>query len=246
MKLSKLLGLKQKDIISIVGAGGKTSLMLYLAGELRNYHKVLVTTTTKIYLPEKKQYDYLNLLAESSNLNIYNNSNGIYVLGNKINKENKIEGISREFLKRKEAYFHYILIEADGSKRKPIKGWNEDEPVIYENTTKTIGVLDIQVIGKTVNEGLVHRMDRFTELTSLEENEIITAAHLKKLVLKEKGLFKNAAGERILFINKAEKEEDFINAKTLSELIFLESSDYIDKIIIGSIKNKSFQRYEPV
>ena len=34
MKLSNYIGLKKKDIISIVGAGGKTTMMFKLAEEL--------------------------------------------------------------------------------------------------------------------------------------------------------------------------------------------------------------------
>ncbi|HID0823801.1 TPA: selenium cofactor biosynthesis protein YqeC, partial [Clostridium botulinum] len=48
MFISDILNLKKRSIISIVGAGGKTSLMLNLSEELRPYNKVLSTTTTKI------------------------------------------------------------------------------------------------------------------------------------------------------------------------------------------------------
>ena len=30
--------------------------------------------------------------------------------------------------------FDYIILEADGSKCKPLKGWNNNEPVIYDET----------------------------------------------------------------------------------------------------------------
>ena len=47
----------KKDIITIVGAGGKTSLMLSASSYLRKDYKVLVTTTTHIYMTDKKYYD---------------------------------------------------------------------------------------------------------------------------------------------------------------------------------------------
>ena len=46
------LQLKNKGIISLIGAGGKTSLMFQLAKQLSKSKKILTTTTTKIFMPE--------------------------------------------------------------------------------------------------------------------------------------------------------------------------------------------------
>ena len=48
--LTKVFDIKKGDIITITGAGGKTSLMFSLARELSTLGRVLVTTTTKIFL----------------------------------------------------------------------------------------------------------------------------------------------------------------------------------------------------
>jgi probable selenium-dependent hydroxylase accessory protein YqeC len=49
-------GLPEAGVISIVGAGGKTTLMFRLAGELaRVGHRVLTTTSTKIFRPNNEQ-----------------------------------------------------------------------------------------------------------------------------------------------------------------------------------------------
>ena len=41
----------KKDIVAITGAGGKTSLIFFLAKKLAQFGKVLITTTTKMYKP---------------------------------------------------------------------------------------------------------------------------------------------------------------------------------------------------
>lgn len=52
------LNIKTGEIISLVGGGGKTTTLYMLANELKNKNKkVLVTTTTAIYSPERG-YDY--------------------------------------------------------------------------------------------------------------------------------------------------------------------------------------------
>jgi len=81
MKLSHDIGLKKKDIVSIVGAGGKTTLMFRLAQENKTHAKVLATTTTKIYVPPKETADMI-CIGEN---NIYKpgtaDKAGIYVFG---------------------------------------------------------------------------------------------------------------------------------------------------------------------
>ena len=44
--------IEKKDIITITGAGGKTTLMFLLSSELSKFGKVMATTTTKIYTPD--------------------------------------------------------------------------------------------------------------------------------------------------------------------------------------------------
>ena len=51
--LSDTLHLYKTGVISLIGAGGKTSLMFKLAKELSQLkHRVLTTTTKKIFLPQ--------------------------------------------------------------------------------------------------------------------------------------------------------------------------------------------------
>ncbi|MCA1795623.1 MAG: hypothetical protein LC660_17455, partial [Desulfobacteraceae bacterium] len=50
------LDLPETGVISLIGAGGKTSLMFCLARELaRSGRKVLSTTTTNVLFPSKEQ-----------------------------------------------------------------------------------------------------------------------------------------------------------------------------------------------
>ena len=48
--LAKLFGFMQQETVAIMGSGGKTTLLWYLAQAFRQ-QKVLVTTTTKLFLP---------------------------------------------------------------------------------------------------------------------------------------------------------------------------------------------------
>ena len=240
MRLSDCIGLEEKDIISFIGAGGKTTMMFKLAEELRLNNKVLVTTTTKIYIPLKDEYDFMCTNKKKLSKYMTMKENGIYVLGLGVNKENKILGLSNKQLDELAPHFDYILIEADGAKEKQLKGWNELEPAIYEKTTKTVGIIDVQALGMVINEEKVHRSKIFCEITGAKEGDTVKLEHLTKLIISPLGLFKGALGKRILYINKVEEPTHLTLAEQLVKEINSKNKKLLNKVFIGSLKSNAY------
>jgi len=235
MNLSNSIGLKHGDVISIVGAGGKTTLMFRLAKEIKNNNaNVLVTTTTKIYLPSEEEADII-CIGEDNFSECQIDKAGIYVYGSGVNSENKIIGLREEHLDRLVPCFDYTVIEADGSKCKPLKGWKLYEPVVYKGTTKTIGVLDIQTLGMEISDSNIHRIEEFTRLTHGKPGEKITIDHLLKIIVHPMGLFKNHKGEKILLVNKADNSYYRSNAIRLLNEVRKNHKGFLDRIVIGSL-----------
>lgn len=92
---------------------------------LRKDYKVLVTTTTHIYIPDKSIYDEIIMLNDFPNENYHsilqNNKNGVYVIGNHIVNNLKIKGLTFDMLDEIIHYFDIVIIEGDGSKEKVLK-----------------------------------------------------------------------------------------------------------------------------
>src|SRR5437879_13407355 len=64
--LSDLITLPAHPLISIVGAGGKTTTMYTLASELaQRGNRVITTTTTNIYFPKQDETDTLIVATET-------------------------------------------------------------------------------------------------------------------------------------------------------------------------------------
>ena len=230
--LKKLLEIKEKDIITVVGAGGKTSLITYLTKEFSSDYKVLLTTTTKIYLPKKSDYNNMILIDESNTLII---NKGITLCGKYINKEKKVVGLNFNELDNILNKFDISFIEGDGSKRKKLKGWREDEPLVHPMTTKNIGIVDISSFNMDINNENIHRLDKFLSICG-NYTDKVNLENLKNIILHKDGLFKNSVGEKILFINKVdnEKREELVD-KLIS---MIKKEDESIKIIYGSlIKN---------
>lgn len=252
MKITEILKIGKNSIVSIVGAGGKTSLMFRLAEELRKKGRVLVTTTTKIYVPNKEQYDYLvaeeegcdfflkdkdvltHLGSEVENLK----STGIWVYGEKINGDNKLTAVSEKKLEQVIKLFDYVLIEADGSKGKPLKGWRKDEPIISSYTTCTIGVLSGRTLGLDIGEENIHRVNRFLG----KAEGTVNVEDLMEVIFNPSGMFNYSKGKRVLYINQIDEEYVYKkNLDLISEIINENwKNGLLNQVIIGSTKNKNY------
>ena len=81
MSLRDGLLLRGGGVVSLVGAGGKTSLMFKLARELSTAGEtVLTTTTTKIYTPSPQQSPWV--ITSESVTNILDQAGDLPLIGN--------------------------------------------------------------------------------------------------------------------------------------------------------------------
>lgn len=233
-------------MICIVGAGGKTSVLYRLAQELSGIGgRVLVTTTTAVFYPEREQYDQIIVDSDESALLFDKiNGSGITVFGTSVSAEGKLLGTSSGFLDSlfEKDIFDYILVEGDGSKRKPIKAPAEYEPVIPSLTGKLLGIIGLDCLGKEASEEYVHRPELFRRITGCGEKDTISAETICRLVLHGEGLFKAApeAAERYLVLNKADGSREREEARKIVKLLEAKGCD-IKGIIASSFREPSFR-----
>lgn len=235
--LSDLINIKDVDIISVVGSGGKTTFIYNLAKELRK-EKVLISTTTKMLCPEKNQVDYFFCSSEHDELNI--KKGRTFIAGEKIN-QNKISG-DISLIKKYMSSFDYVLLECDGSKRKPLKGWNENEPVILNETTKTIGVLPLHIVGEKVTEENIHRLEIFNSMFKTKIGDEITLDVIAEIITNPKGLFKGSVGEKILFLNRINDKKSKELVWKLLEILSRKNKNSL-KIIGGDLKKNQYYKF---
>lgn len=248
-KISEIFDIKKSDVISIVGSGGKTTLMFELAKELRNQYRVLVTTSTKIYKPLDRDCDYLYTSMEQYYesefcWNEKKRENSVVVLSKDMDlNNNKLIGISSANLEEVIKDFDVALIEADGSRKLPLKGWKKHEPPILLGTNKTIGVIPIDILNKKVNEDFIYGFDEFKKIVG--DIHYIDFEAVGKLCSDELGLFKHSSGKLYFFINKADTEQGIVDCLHLAEYLRenIVCKPYNFKICFGSLKQGEFYEY---
>lgn len=210
-ELVALLGLPEAGplMIALVGAGGKTTTMLALAREYRTLNRsVLVTTTTRIYVPAEDARDRLLLGFQSPALECGGAAGTVTVLGEAVEDTGKLVGVAPERLDAlfQNHGFDVILVEADGSRGKPLKAPAAYEPVIPSACTHVVGVIGMDAFGQPVQDNRIHRLPEFMAATGSVPGQRIDEGILTALIASPSGLFKNVPDQarRILLLNKCE------------------------------------------
>jgi probable selenium-dependent hydroxylase accessory protein YqeC len=236
-EISTLLEISPGSIIAVVGCGGKTSLIKQLALQ-NNDTKVLVSTTTKMLPPG---FDDAVLRDTLKRCTRHEPVTGIQYFGQLNEKSGKLEALPEHDLAGFTKNYDIVLLEADGSRLLPCKGWRDNEPVVPSYCTHTVGVLAMDVLGKAATREIVHNLPEFLSLTGLCEGEKITEQALVDMVCLPKGMFKGSMGQRFLVVNRVEGGAAVRVAKSFLQSIKAKRIGYFRKLVYGSVHNDIWQ-----
>lgn len=205
MQLSPLLHIG-RGVTALIGGGGKTTLLLTLASELRAKGTVLLCTSTKIYPPEG--FPLLkNASAEEVSAALA--AHGAVSVGEET-AEGKLTAPRLDFDTLAQLA-DFVLVEADGSKHFPLKAHAPHEPVIPKNAQRVITVLGASAFGRPLCE-VCHRAPLAAALCGAAEDESVTPALVARLLTAE------ALGDRV-YINQVETPADYENAAALAAML---------------------------
>lgn len=181
MKLHEALGISSGDVVAFVGAGGKSSAILTVAGGLTGEGmKVLVAPTTKMLLGEAGSIGPLVLSEDATDLRAKAekalSEAPSVVAGSGMLSKNRVGGVNPAWIGDLARLVDVVLVEADGSRRRPIKGTADHEPALPATSTLVVAVGNVHALGTPVDEGHVHRPEVFSDLTGVGPGQSITPA----------------------------------------------------------------------
>ena len=241
--IESILPLASPGVLSLTGGGGKTSLMFHLARLLAEAGKrVLTTTTTKIFTPTLSQSETVLVDADPQAIllqavPLLARTGHLTAVAARLDDADKLKGFAPEAIGLFEdsGLFDWILVEADGSARRPLKAPAEHEPVVPANTSILIAVAGLEVLGRPLTEELVFRADLAGERMGLAEGEVITECALVRLFAHPLGLFKGAPHQaaRFIFLNKADNPERCEGGERIATLLQQSPGPVADTLIVG-------------
>jgi len=256
--LTRALRLGNTPCLALVGAGGKTSALFQLARELSKrqdqakpdpQRPVILTATTHLHVEQLKLSDSHWIVEKPEDLAaLEDNLHGVILLTGPLIGD-RTTGLNDNLMSwlHKFCVSHGLplLIEADGSRQRPLKAPADYEPVIPEWVEVVVMVAGLSGLGKPLSEEFVHHPDIFADISGLKMGETITLEALSRVLNHPAGGLKNIPlqARRIVFLNQADIPELQAQAKSLARKLL---SSY-HSIIIATLKlSKIHAVYEPV
>jgi probable selenium-dependent hydroxylase accessory protein YqeC len=190
LKLYVALGIASGDVAAFVGAGGKSSAMLTVADELAQAGmKVLVAPTTKMLVSEAQRIGPLVTSEDAGELRmkaeeVLSDAASGVVVGSGLLSKNRVGGVEPADIPSLAQLADVVLVEADGSRRRPIKGTADHEPVLPNAATLVVAVGNIRAFGSPVDQEHVHRPELFSKLTGVGAGQSITARAFAQAMAK--------------------------------------------------------------
>ena len=233
-------------VVSIVGAGGKTSLMYKLAHEFADAgDSVLTTTTTKIFRPEPEQCscvflsDSIEAVLKQSESLLKHHQHITAAVG-KASVPKKLIGFAPDEIDLiwKSGLFRWIVVEADGAARLPLKAPAPHEPVFPGCTKWAIGVVGLSAVGQPLTDRTVFRPEIFTQLTGLLPGAPIDADAVAEALIQPDGIFKDCPPQTIrsVFLNQADISQGINVGRRVTAALLARTGTGLSQIVVGQAR----------
>ena len=230
-----------KGFISLVGAGGKKTLMYALSKFING--RVALSSTTRMYEYDNNTVDKIVDIGSERNSEL-NHLDRVVAFKKESNKKGRVEGLSHKeldevWLSKK---FDFLICKADGARAKLIKCPNDDEPIIPKFCDLVVPIVSIKVLGKKLTPRIAHRVDKLCELWLVSPGCSITKQHMVCLMVSENGFLKNSDERKILpLINMADSKKELKDAIEIAEMA-LATTQRFNKVVIGSMLEGNVKR----
>ena len=214
-----------------MGAGGKSTLVRALAGELSAGARVIVATSTKMFVPDwcpvvlcstsggpAARKGGVALSADESgsmastlaSVEAAFSESDVVCVGSAHEPTEKLQSPGLDFSELA-GIADYVLVEADGARHLPLKAHESREPVIPECAARVVCVAGVDGVGEPISRAC-HRPRRFAQLAGVSEDAPATVEAVAA-VLNAESL------HDVVFINKVESAEQRETAAHLASLL---------------------------
>lgn len=239
MRLCRALGLKQKEIVTFVGAGGKTSALVSLARELAAAGcRVIAGPTTKMHAQQLRQLSEPVIDADEkcliekvkSKLSEY----PLVTCGAAIDHAGKVTGLSITIVSALLSLeVDYLLLEGDGAAGAWLKAPADYEPVIPRETTTVVTVAGLKSLGRPLASPVVHRPQILARILGREEGVPLTAGDLAAAMLHPEGGRKGLKPGMgwVVYLNQAEERGLLTAGRTVAGKILAGGGT---RVVLGS------------
>ena len=252
LSLAQAVRVNSATCVAFIGAGGKTTAMFQLARALSNDNgtsPVIVTATSHLGTWQLGLADR-HIVADTPHPieKLEHGLSGVILITGEVD-ENRTKPINHDLINWLHQFCGYhaipLLIEADGSRGKPLKGWADHEPPIPSFVTHVVHVAGLLGLRKPLNDENVHRPILFSKLSGMRVGESITADSLVRVLTHPQSGIKNipANAQKVILLNQADTHE----LQSAAHGMVHDLIPAYDSVIISSLEQERiFAVHEPI
>jgi probable selenium-dependent hydroxylase accessory protein YqeC len=249
---SDALGIAAGDLVSIAGAGGKTSLMYTLGGELAAAgQRILLTTTTKIIYPEDSRVGRIILGPETGDTMasiVSGLEAGSPLLAGRERQHAKIIGFSDWFVDglHSQSGDATVISECDGAMGKSLKiprGW---EPILPSATSVYVVVVGADCLGRPLGSEMVFEPEALSALAGVDQGTEVNVRLVTRCMLAPESYLdrKPARARCCVFINKwdaahrdrAGRQSSSDQDEAMALALDLKGASGVERVVLSSLK----------
>ncbi len=232
--LREALGIDGKSgLVSIVGGGGKSSLLFALAACLPG--RVVMSTTTRMFASQMDLAESVCRLSDANwEARLDASDSNLLVVGRL--EGDRAVGVPRElpadWLARRGV--DWVVVEADGSRMLPVKAPAAHEPVVPTETDLLIVVAGIDALAGPIRD-VAHRPGLVSAIVGLGTDVALTPEALAAVLTSREGGLKSVPdrARAVLFINKVESSSQREAARAVACAALAEPR--VERIVIGAL-----------
>lgn len=188
--LANQIGIGERELISIVGAGGKSTTLFTLSRDLTDPDtRIILTTTTmmaehQVSEPTCWSDDPIEVMG------LLEPGVPLFVVTGEVPEKATgptPDAVDRLFLNTP---VNFVIVEADGARSMSIKAPADHEPVIPRLSTTVIVVAAIDAIGRPISE-VAHRPDLVANIVGVGADDTLSIDGAVTVLLSDEGGLKS-------------------------------------------------------
>jgi molybdenum cofactor cytidylyltransferase len=186
--LAVSLRLRDRELIALVGGGGKTTSLAGLGTQLPG--RIVLTTTTKMGREQLGRFRTLDAPTDHELRDAL--ASGAVVVRARTDGHKAI-GVPAALCDRwfaDRTLLDHVVVEADGARTKPFKAPRALEPIIPSATTTVLAHIGADALGRVIADQC-HRPLRVAAVAGCSPYERLTAERAAAVLLSDRGSRKN-------------------------------------------------------
>jgi molybdenum cofactor cytidylyltransferase len=238
IELEKALRFSTTSRLALVGAGGKSSVLLKLASSGKG---LIATTTTHLAVEQASTFLKWMRVEDEVELEAWEWEREPVLVTGRREMDGRVsapgESVYDLLLRIAKNKNLPVVVEADGAKKRMLKAPAQHEPVVPDWINHVLVVIGADGVGKPLNDEWVHRPERFSALSGIPIGQQVTWDSVGRVLLDAEGGLKNIPvnARCSVLINQVETEEQKAGAATLARMLL---RGY-DAVLIGAMAPKT-------